>query len=204
MTKKGVATIETIIALLLVVFVVVAIISYGPRIWELINAAIGFAKFESEDTKNINQEKSAPVQQKIEIEGMLGEALVIKMEDQFYQQRPTSPDYCLVVTNVKNTGKVKWSESDKIRVTLYCKQFKNQASNLIQVQNFPISGYVKNLEPGKDIQVVFAGLNNCLESAEKYYIVLYSNCQGDGDKYQPCDNTDVKKMDEKPFNCPVS
>ena len=51
MRKKSTMTIEAAITLLLVIFVVIALISYGPRIWDLIRVGIGLVK---PDTNNIN------------------------------------------------------------------------------------------------------------------------------------------------------
>jgi len=51
MSKKRAATIELTISLLMVVIVVIAIISYGPKIWELIKISIGFGEINEPENK---------------------------------------------------------------------------------------------------------------------------------------------------------
>ena len=102
-----------------------------------------------------------------------------------------------------------WEYDDKIRITLFCKQDKNQIKNVHLIQNYPAIGYVADLKPGEQREVFFAGKfpNNCLESEDKYQIVLYSNCIGKGTEYKPCDNfgqesnKNPKELSMQEFSC---
>ena len=143
---------ESLLALILVVVVVLAFISYGPKIWELIKTAVGFSKF---DTNNIDTEKTVTQIQR-EVKGELG-VFTVKMEDQLANQKPTSPDHCLVGTFMRNTGKETWLESAKIRVTLFCKHTKNQLKEIF-IENYPVfQDYIIGLKPGEQKEVLFAG-----------------------------------------------
>ena len=209
MNEKGMAIAESFLALILVVIVVLAIISYGPILWDLIKISIGLGKLE---TNNINNEKIATTQAESEIKGEIGPAYVIKLEDTIANQKPTSPDHCLVGTFVKNTGRTTWTETDKVRATLFCKHIKNQVKDIF-VQNYPaLQDYIIDLKPGEQKEVLFASRfpNNCVESFEKYQIILYSNCESKGTQYQPCDNFGAdptkhpKILNMVEFNCKIS
>jgi hypothetical protein len=209
MNEKGMAIAESFLALILVVIVVLAIISYGPKLWDLILISIGLGKLE---TNNINNEKIATIQAKSEIKGEVGPVFLIKMEDSLATQKPTSPDHCLVGTFVKNNGRTTWTETDKVRATLFCKHIKNQVKDIF-VQNYPaLQDYIIDLKPGEQKEVLFASRfpNNCVESFEKYQIILYSNCEGKGTQYQPCDNFGAdptkhpKILNMVEFNCKIS
>lgn len=209
MNKRSATTIETLLALLFVLVVVVAFISYGPKVWELIKISIGFGKI---DTDNIDNQNTITPQIQKQIKGELGPVFVIKMEDTLAKQKPTSPDHCLVGTFVKNTDKNAWLDSDKIRITLFCKHIKNQVQNIF-VQNYPaLQDYITDLKPGEQKEVLFASRfpNNCIESFDKYQIILYSNCEGNGNQYEPCDNFKEADATKRPkilnwveFNCKI-
>ena len=174
---------ETILALILLVFVMLAVISYGPHLFDLIKISIGLGK---SDENNLNVEQTKTSQVSGDIKGKIGAPFIVKTEDQF-NPKPTSSDYCLVTTTVTNTGDKPWTESNRIKVTLFCDYNKNQNKNL--VQNYPTEGYLKNLEPQKDLAVTFDQFpNNCLKSLKEYQIILYSNCDGIGSSETPCNN----------------
>ena len=203
MNKKSATTIEMTISLLIVVVVVLAIISYGPKIWDLIKISVGLGKI---DESNLNKQDVVTSTNK-EIKAKLGAPFISKMEDTF-DLKPTSPDHCLVTAAVTNTGEATWTESDKIKTTLFCKYRQNQAKTT--VQNYPTEGYIKDLKPSQNIAVTFNDQfpDNCLKSFEKYQIILYSNCNGIGTSEQPCDNfgqdNSPKIIDMVEFVCKIS
>ena len=61
MNKKSTATIETIISLLIVVFVVLVLIAYGPKITKLLKSAIGLGTSESSSQKGNTQDSSQKI-----------------------------------------------------------------------------------------------------------------------------------------------
>lgn len=208
MNKKGNITIETLVAILLVVLVVVTIISWGPNIWDLIKTAIGFTKVENSEITNINDIK--PTEKIAEVKGELI-SVVLKTIEAPTEPKPTSTDHCFVGTIVRNTGEAVWTNSDKIRVTLFCKHTKGQIENIF-IENYPpgAQDYIIDLKPGELKEIGFASRfpNNCIKSiTEKYNIVLHSNCEGKGTHYQPCDNFGVEPskspriLDSKEFYC---
>lgn len=210
MNKKGITITESLLALILVVLVVLVFIPHGSKIWSLIKISMGLSEPE---VNNINDEKTSMPSEK-EIKGEFGDIFAIKMEDPRFDidRKPTSPDHCLVLTTLKNTGNEAWSDSDKIKVTLFCKHLKNQIKEITEIANYPASGYIKSLKPNEEIEIYFANrlANNCLESNEKYRIILYSNCDGVGTSYKPCDNF-AKDTTKSPkiittaeFECPIS
>lgn len=210
MNNKGMVIGEALLALILVVVVVLAVISYGPKIWDLIKISIGFGKIETYYTQT---EQSPTTQPKKEIKGELGTVLIGKMEDDMLKVKPTSPDHCLVITTVKNTGETTWTEADKIRATLFCKHIKDQIKDIILIQNYPpLQDYITDLKQGEQKEVGFAGRhpNNCIESFDKYQIILYSDCEGKGTEYQPCDNfgndpdKNPKILSILEFNCKIT
>lgn len=209
MNKKGMTITEALLALILLVIVVLVVISYSPKIQQLIKIGVGFGEIQ---TNNINTQQSPTEKTEDDVMGKLDSVLIIKKEDLSAQLKPTSLDYCLVGTFVSNTGKRAWTSNDKIKIALFCNQVKDQIKETIQVQKYPVfEDYITDLKPGEQKEVFFADKfqNNCLESLETYYIILYSNCEGKGTKYQACDNfgTDItknpKKLHEFKFNCKV-
>lgn len=200
-------------AFVTVIVVGAAIWIFYPKILSLadtIKSTFGLGKAEVKTSQN--NEPAKPSVQK-EIKGQLQTPLIVKMDNTFFDIRPTSKDYCLVGTVVNNTGTSAWDESDKIRITLFCKnQIKeDQINRIMQIQNYPSFGYLKSLGPGEKVAVSFLSKapNNCLNSFDTYKITLYSNCQGNGNQYQPCDNQDSssdapKIINEVMFNCKVS
>ena len=191
---------EALLALILVVVVVLALLSYGP-LWDLFKISIGFGKI---DTNNLNNEKTTTTQAQKEIKAKLGAPFISRMEDQF-NPKPTSPDYCLVTTSVTNTGETTWTDSDKIKIALFCKYSKSLDKTA--VQNYPVDGYIKDLKPKQNAAITFNDQfpDNCLKSFEKYQIILYSNCEGIGASDKPCDNfgqaNSPKIIDIVEFSC---
>lgn len=204
MYKKA-GTLEGILLGLIIVGVALYFLTSGivPKILELVKLSPGIDKSES---NTLNKEESTTNPKK-EISGQL-KPLIVKMEETAYPIRPTSKDHCLVGTNLKNTGSTSWEESDKIRIVLYCKYQANekQITNILPVQNYPPSGYLTGLKPGEEIAVTFPSRapNNCLKSLDENKIVLYSNCQGNGNNLQPCDYMEnAKIISEVKFKCTI-
>lgn len=207
--KKSALTIETVVAILLVLAVVLVMISWGPNMWELIKTAIGFAKFD-DDNKVTNINDIKPTEKRAEVKGELI-YVVSKTIEAPTEPKPTSIDHCFVGTLVRNIGETIWTDADKIRITLFCKHTKGQIKEIF-IENYPpgAQDYITNLKPGEEKEVGFASRfpNNCLKSiTEKYIIVLYSNCEGKGTQYQPCDNFGIEPskspriLDSKEFYC---
>ncbi len=181
MDKKSFVISEALVALLILVIVVLVLISYGPKTWDLIKTSIGIGE------SNLGEEPIS-IEEETKINGELGAVAVIKMEDTLAEIKPTLPGYCLIATTLKNTGDKAWTKADNVKATLYCRHAKN--NNLILAQNFPIlQDHVTDLKPGEEIVIGFPGApNNCIGSFDKYTIVLYFNCRGKGTIYEPCDN----------------
>ena len=198
-----------LVALILTLIVVLFAITFVPKIRILLKTGTSYA--DELDTNDPNDQESKGAEKLIKGEIKWEPQFIIKMEDPIAIQKPTSPDYCLVGAYIRNTGETSWTYSDKVKVGLFCKYEKNQLKkDLPFVQTYPAQGYITNLEPGQEREVLFTKTfpNNCLESDETYSMVLYSNCDGEGSIYQPCDNTEsdnpVKIIDDVQFNCQIS
>ena len=84
MNKKCVTIPETILALILLVVVLLAVISYGPHLWDLIKISIGLGKI---DTNNPNIEQTNIPHGITDVKGKLGAPFISRMEDQFDQKK---------------------------------------------------------------------------------------------------------------------
>ncbi|MBI2656391.1 hypothetical protein HYX03_01475 [Candidatus Woesearchaeota archaeon] len=211
MNKRGDNTFWVIVIIVLFLLVFVFVTPLEAKMRNLLKTGVGLGTIDRGDTNDKvstnNQLPSTKTER--ETKGELSEIKVITVESS-ETPKPTSPDYCLAVTSVKNIGTATWIDSDKIKATLFCKHLKNQKSDLIYVQNYPYGrDYITNLKPGEQIQISFPKRfpDSCLKSSDDYYITLYSNCDGKGTEYEPCDNvgpdadTNPKVLSSKAFKC---
>lgn len=202
MNKKSEIGVGYITAFIIAVVIIFIFASYSPALARLINAATAFGKVSPNDDKSKETKTDIPKEmpQRKEIVGQIGAVLPIKMESSV-SIKPTSSNYCLVKTSVTNTGKDTWTESDKMKLVLFCYDKEEQINprvieiplynnKLLSVQNFPEIGYIDNFAPGDTKEVIFKSNypNNCVKSNQQYQIVLLSNCEGAGNKYLPCNN----------------
>ena len=207
MNKKGTMGTGEIVAAVIALIVILILLFYAPKITNLLKLAIGNQPEQNEKTENINPQETP--KNMFNLKGELGLIAIINGITTLSKNSPTSPDYCFVGTSVKNTGEREWIPSDKVRVALFCKHLKNQLNNAVNVQNYPATKDYVQLNPGEQKEVIFAARypNNCIKNLDKYKIVLYANCNGNGNENQPCDNIDTNDppfvMSLEEFQCKV-
>jgi hypothetical protein len=177
-----------IIGGLLVILVIVVSISQVPKLIDLIKTSVGLGEL---DTNNINDEVTNEDLVRNDLQGKIIISLA-KMEGGPAGRRPATPNHCAVGAVVTNTGEDEWTAEDKIKASLFCNDINPQVG-LMKVKKVltlqSLSLHIEGLTPAENRNIIFQQFpNDCIESAEKYRIELSSNCEGEGNNFEPCDN----------------